>query len=54
VDTAAYNEGHVPNAIAWAWNSQLCDTLRRDILSQGQFEALMSCGQRIKRLGSRT
>ena len=42
VDTAAYNEGHVRTAIAWAWNSQLCDTLRRDILSQGQFEALMS------------
>src|SRR5262249_39941630 len=42
VDTAAYQEGHVPNAIAWAWNTQLCDTLRRDILSQKQFEALMS------------
>lgn len=42
VDTAAYNEGHVPDAIAWAWNSQLCDTVRRDILSQAQFEALMS------------
>jgi thiosulfate/3-mercaptopyruvate sulfurtransferase len=42
VDTKAYDEGHVPGAIAWAWNSQLCDTLRRDILSQGQFEQLMS------------
>src|SRR5271166_6726990 len=45
VDTAAYGEGHVPGAIAWAWTSQLCDTLRRDILSQAQFEELMaSCG----------
>lgn len=42
VDTKAYDEGHVPGAIAWAWNTQLCDTLRRDILSKQQFEALMS------------
>ena len=42
VDTKAYDEGHVPGAIAWAWNSQLCDTVRRDILSQQQFEELMS------------
>jgi thiosulfate/3-mercaptopyruvate sulfurtransferase len=42
VDTKAYNEGHVPGALAWAWNTQLCDTLRRDILSKEQFEALMS------------
>ena len=42
VDTKAYNEGHVPGAIAWAWNSQLCDTVRRDIVSKPQFEELMS------------
>jgi thiosulfate/3-mercaptopyruvate sulfurtransferase len=42
VDTKAYDEGHVPGAIAWAWNSQLCDTVRRDILSRDQFEQLMS------------
>ncbi len=42
VDTKAYDEGHVPGALAWAWNTQLCDTLRRDILSKEQFEALMS------------
>ena len=42
VDTKAYDEGHVPGAIAWAWNSQLCDTVRRDILSKEQFEELMS------------
>jgi len=41
VDTKAYNEGHVPGAIAWAWNTQLSDNLRRDILSKQQFEALM-------------
>ena len=42
VDTKAYDEGHVPGAIAWAWNSQLCDTVRRDILSKRQFEELMA------------
>ena len=42
VDTKAYDEGHVPGAIAWAWNTQLCDTVRRDILSKDQFEELMS------------
>ncbi len=42
VDTAAYDEGHVPGAIGWAWDSQLCDTVRRDIIPQGEFEKLMS------------
>ncbi len=42
VDTKAYNEAHVPNAIGWAWNTQLSDTVRRDILSKEQFEELMS------------
>jgi len=42
VDTKAYDDGHVPRAIAWAWNTQLCDTVRRDILSKQQFEELMS------------
>src|ERR1019366_7663325 len=42
VDNKAYNEGHVPGAIAWPWASQLCDTVRRDILSQKHFEDLMA------------
>jgi thiosulfate/3-mercaptopyruvate sulfurtransferase len=42
VNTSAYNEGHVPGAIAWAWDKQLCDTVRRDILSRSAFEELMS------------
>ena len=41
VETSAYDEGHIPGAIAWAWKSQLCDTLRRDILSAPAFETLM-------------
>ena len=42
VDNKAYDEGHVPGAIAWPWASLLCDTLRRDILSQKHFEDLMA------------
>jgi thiosulfate/3-mercaptopyruvate sulfurtransferase len=42
VDTAAYDEGHVPGAIAWSWKTQLADTVRRDILSPGEFEELMA------------
>jgi len=42
VDTKSYDEGHIPNSIAWAWNTQLADTVRRDILSQKQFEELMA------------
>ena len=42
VDTKAYDEAHVPGAIAWAWNVDLCDTVRRDILSRDRFEKLMT------------
>ncbi len=42
VDTAAYHLGHIPGATSWAWNTQLCDTLRRDILPKEQLEALLS------------
>lgn len=42
VDTKAYGEGHVAGALAWAWNTQLCDAVRRAILSKEQFEELMS------------
>jgi thiosulfate/3-mercaptopyruvate sulfurtransferase len=41
VESSAYNEGHIPGAIAWAWKTQLADTVRRDILAQPAFEALM-------------
>ncbi|MBV8847847.1 MAG: sulfurtransferase, partial [Bryobacterales bacterium] len=42
VDTTEYSKGHVPGTIAWNWTTQLADTVRRDILSKGQFEKLMS------------
>ncbi|MBI4597666.1 MAG: sulfurtransferase [Candidatus Omnitrophica bacterium] len=41
VDTTAYSEGHVPNALGWAWDTQLCDTLRRDIIPKAKFERLL-------------
>jgi len=41
VDTAAYQEGHIPGAAGWNWQTQLCDTLQRDIISQGGLEKLL-------------
>jgi len=41
VDTKAYDEGHAPGSIGWAWNTQLCDTVRRDIIPKADFESLM-------------
>jgi thiosulfate/3-mercaptopyruvate sulfurtransferase len=42
VDTSAYLHGHIAGAVAWNWQSQLCDNLRRDILTKSDFEKLMS------------
>ncbi len=42
VDTAAYNEGHIPGAIGWNWQTQLCDTVQRDIMSIAALEKLLS------------
>ena len=40
VDTNAYDEGHIPGAVAWNWTSQLSDNVRRDILSADALEKL--------------
>ena len=42
VDTSAYEQGHIPGAVGWNWQTQLCDQVRRDILTKEQFERLMS------------
>ena len=42
VDTSAYDEGHIPGAIAWNWTSQLSDGLRRDIISRSELARLLS------------
>ena len=41
VDTTAYGKGHVPNAVGWAWDTQLCDTVRRDIIPKDAIEKLL-------------
>ena len=41
VDTKAYDEGHISGAAGWAWNTQLCDTVQRDIIPKDAFEELM-------------
>lgn len=42
VDTAGYDQGHIPGAVGWNWTTQTQDQMRRDILNKEQFEALMS------------
>src|SRR6266436_6701195 len=42
VDTAAYEQGHIPGAVGWNWTTQTQDQVRRDILNKEQFDALMS------------
>ena len=41
VDTNAYHEGHVAGAIGWNWQTQLCDTVRRDVISKADLEKLL-------------
>ena len=40
VDTSAYDQGHVPGAVGWNWQTQLQDTLRRDLADQRSFGQL--------------
>ena len=42
VDTEAYAQGHIPGAIGFNWQTELEDTLRRDVPDQGQWESLLS------------
>ena len=41
VDTKAYEEGHIPGAVGWNWQQDLCDTVRRDIVPRASLEALL-------------
>jgi thiosulfate/3-mercaptopyruvate sulfurtransferase len=41
VDTAAYDQGHVPGALGWNWTTELCDTLIRDIVPKPKLEKLL-------------
>src|SRR5579872_5741526 len=42
VDTLAYEHGHIPGAVGWNWQTQLEDTVRRDIPSREDWEGLLS------------
>src|SRR5262245_20759252 len=42
VDPRVYEKGHVQGAVGLKWHSELCDPVRRDILSAEQFEKLCS------------
>jgi thiosulfate/3-mercaptopyruvate sulfurtransferase len=41
VNTDAYDEGHIPGAVGWNWDTQLCDTVQRDIIKKADFEKLL-------------
>lgn len=42
VETEAYYEdGHIPGALCWNWQTELQDPVRRDILDREQMEALL-------------
>jgi thiosulfate/3-mercaptopyruvate sulfurtransferase len=42
VDTAAYEQSHLPGAVGWNWTSQLADGIRRDIAGREDFSKLLS------------
>ncbi len=41
VDTSAYEQGHIAGAVGWNWQSQLQQTVRRDLVSKEELEALL-------------
>jgi thiosulfate/3-mercaptopyruvate sulfurtransferase len=41
VDTSAYQQGHLRNAVGWNWQTQLEDPIRRDIPSKEAWERLL-------------
>ena len=41
VDTTSYNQGHIASAIAWNWQTELQDALRRDLAEPKAFEELL-------------
>src|SRR3972149_7942986 len=42
VDTASYEQSHLPGAVAWDWTSQLSDGIRRDVASRADLSTLVS------------
>jgi thiosulfate/3-mercaptopyruvate sulfurtransferase len=42
VENNAYESGHIPGAMAWSWQRELSDQVRRDVIPRDQFELLLS------------
>jgi thiosulfate/3-mercaptopyruvate sulfurtransferase len=41
VDTSAYDQGHIPGAVGWNWQTQLQDNIRRDLITKQALEQLL-------------
>jgi len=41
VDTSAYDQGHITGAVAWNWQTELQDAIRRDLAEPRAFEELL-------------
>ena len=41
VDTTSYEHGHIPGAIGWNWQTQLQDSVRRDLVDKAAMEKLL-------------
>ena len=41
VDTTAFDQGHIPGAVGWNWQTQLQDNIRRDLIDKAALEALL-------------
>ncbi len=41
VDTSAYDQGHIPGAVGWNWQTQLQDNIRRDLITKSALEQLL-------------
>lgn len=41
VDTSAYDQGHIPGAVGWNWQTQLQDNIRRDLIDKSTLEKLL-------------
>ncbi|HEV3253953.1 MAG TPA: sulfurtransferase [Candidatus Acidoferrales bacterium] len=41
VDTSAFDQGHIAGAVAWNWQTQLQDAVRRDLVSARELEELL-------------
>jgi len=42
VDTTAYDQGHIPGAVGWNWQTQLQDNIKRDLIDRAALEKLLA------------